>query len=129
MTKFTKTLLIVAFGIACFYFSPAKANGIPVIDTTSIAHMLTQLEKMTQDYQNQIQQLDQAISTYNSLTGGRNIGDLLNSSPQQDLRRALPADLQDMIGLNYASGLGTAGLQTQNIYNDLLTTYNPITGA
>jgi len=34
-----------------------------------------------------------------------------------------------MIGLNNASGLGTSALQTQSIYNDLLTTYNPITGA
>jgi len=116
--------------IASFLAIPSstKAQGIPVIDTSSIAQTLIQIQEMARDYQNQLQQLDTALSTYNSLTGGRDIGDLLNSSPEQDLRRALPTNLQNMIGLNNASGLGASALQTQSIYNDLLTTYNPITG-
>ncbi|MGH1377103.1 MAG: type IV secretion system protein [Alphaproteobacteria bacterium] len=108
---------------------PSKAQGIPVIDTSSIAQTILQLEQMATDYQNQIQQLDQALATYNSITGGRNLGDLQNSSAEQDLRRALPPGLQDLIGLNNASGLGASGLQTQGIYNDILSTYQPITGA
>ncbi|MGH1379150.1 MAG: type IV secretion system protein [Alphaproteobacteria bacterium] len=114
---------------ACLLTPPAKAQGIPVIDSTSIAQTILQLEQMAEDYQNQIQQLDQALATYNSITGGRSLGDLRNSSAEQDLRRALPPHLQDLIGLNNASGLGSAGLQTQGIYNDILTTYQPATGA
>lgn len=123
--RFLSTVTVISLCLS----SPAKAGGIPVIDVVSVGHAVTQLNEMAKDYQTQLEQLDQALSTYNSLTGGRNIGDLLNSSAEQDLRRALPADLQDMIGLNNAGGLGSSGLQTQGIYNDLLTSYNPITGA
>ena len=130
MTKLRKILLTLAVSAACL-ISPntTKAGGIPVIDGVAITHAITQLNEMAKDYQTQLDQLDQALNTYNSLTGGRDIGDLLNSSADQDLRRALPADLQDMIGLNNANGLGSAGLQTQGIYGDLLTNYNPISGA
>lgn len=113
----------------CLLPSPSKANGIPVFDATSVAQAIAQLEQMAQDYQMQLQQLDQALANYNAITGGRNLGDLRNSTVEQDLRRALPPDLQDLIGLNNASGLGTAGLQTQGIYNDIVTTYQPATGA
>lgn len=121
--------LILTTAIALCLTSPAKAQGIPVIDAASITQAILQLQQMAEDYQNQIQQLDQALATYNSITGGRNLGNLQNSSLEQDLRRALPPELQELIGLNNASGLGAAGLQTQGIYNDILTTYQPITGA
>ncbi len=119
------TIAAISIGMS----SPVKAGGIPVFDGVAVGHAVTQLNEMAKDYQTQLDQLDQALSTYNSITGGRNIGDLLNSSAEQDLRRALPSNLQDMIGLDSAGGLGSSGLQTQGIYNDLLSSYNPITGA
>ena len=103
----------------CLFSTTSRAQGIPVIDATNVAQAIAQLEQMAQDYQMQIQQLDQALANYNAITGGRNLGDLKNSSAEQDLRRALPPNLQELIGLNNASGLGSAGLQTQGINNDI----------
>lgn len=129
VTPLFKAMRSIAI-IAIFALStPAQAGGIPVIDGVAIGHAVTQLNEMAKDYQTQLDQLEQSLDTYNSLTGTRNIGDLLNSSADQDLRRALPADLQDMIGLNNASNLGASGLETQGFYNDLITKYDPISGA
>lgn len=128
MNSFKRALHITSALSALIFTGSARAGGIPVIDTVAIGHAITELSEMAKDYQNQIEQLEQALATHNSITGGRNIGDLLNSSANQDLRRALPDNLQDMIGLNNASGLGNAGLSTQSIYNGLLNTYNPIAG-
>jgi hypothetical protein len=129
MNLFKQALCITSVITALLFARPVFAGGIPVIDTVAIGHAITELNEMAKDYQNQMEQLEQALATHNSITGSRNIGDLLNSSAQQDLRRALPDNLQDMIGLNNAPNLGNAGSNTQSIYNNLLSAYNPITGA
>ncbi len=113
----------------CLVPSPCKANGIPVFDATSVAQAIAQIEQMAKDYELQLEQIDQALANYNAITGGRDLGTLRNSTAEQDLRRALPPELQELIGLNNATSLGAAGLETQSIYNDILTTYDPVTGA
>ncbi len=129
VTPLFKMMRIAAIITTFTLSSPAQAGGIPVFDGVAVGHAITQLNEMAKDYQTQLDQLEQSLDTYNSLTGTRNIGDLLNSSADQDLRRALPDDLQDMIGIGSASNLGASSLETQGFYNDLLTTYDPISGA
>ena len=126
---FLKAMRTMAATATIAISSPAQAGGIPVFDGVAISHAVIQINEMAKDYQAQLDQLKQSLDTYNSLSGERNIGDLLNSSIDKDLRRALPADLQDMIGLKSATNLSASGLKTQSIYNDLLTTFDPISGA
>ncbi len=124
-----KKLILTTAIALCFLPSHSKAQGIPVYDNASVLQAIAQIEQMARDYELQLRQIDQALANYNAITGGRDIGTLHNSSAEQDLRRALPPDLQELIGLNNATNLGAAGLETQGIYNDILTTYQPATGA
>lgn len=67
--------------------TPAAGQGVPVIDTSSIAQLLAQLEQMAQDYQTQVEQLVQLEAQYarlvdqlTAMTGAKQIADILNSA-------------------------------------------------
>lgn len=105
------------------------AEGIPVYDASSFTQMVTQLDQMSKDYQKQLEQLEQAVKQTNAITGTRNMGSLGNSAFESDLRRYLPTTWQETMNMMSANGLGFSATGTQEIYNDLLSTYKPISGA
>jgi type IV secretion system protein VirB5 len=108
---------------------PAQAQGIPVYDASSFGQMVTQIEAMSKDYQKQLEQLDQAIKQANAITGPRNMGSLNNSSLESELRRYLPTTWEQTMHMMGAQGLRSAGLGTQNVYNSLTTTFQPLPGS
>lgn len=114
-----------------FYFVPTSVNaqGIPVYDATSFAQLVTQLDQMAQDYQNQIEQLDEAFKQTEAITGTRNAGGIVNGLLEQQLREYLPNTWEDTMNIINAPSLPSGALGTQSIYHDLYTTYAPITGA
>ena len=109
--------------------SASRAQGIPVYDASSFGQMVTQLESMSKDYQKQLEQLDQAIKQANAITGPRNMGSLNNSSLESELRRYLPTTWEQTMHMMGAQGLGSAGIGTQNVYNALTTTFQPLPGS
>lgn len=78
--------------------SPTFAQGIPVIDQSSIAAQATQHAEALAKYIEQIatlkQQLDQAVRQYEAFTGPRNLGDIF-SNPA--IRKSLPPDLRSVL--------------------------------
>lgn len=67
--------------------SPAAAQGVPTVDTSSITQLLAQLEQMRATYQAELDQLfelqrqfEQARRQYESITGARGISDILNTA-------------------------------------------------
>ena len=87
---------------------PANAGGVPVIDTSSIAQAIATLQQLQKTYgveskqlSTGLKQLDEAITAANrlqtqidqlerqfeSLTGNRDMGALLNGSASRDARR------------------------------------------
>lgn len=96
-------ILVATLGLALAIPTPAKAQGIPVIDIAS----LTQLIQQITYWENQLQQmqahLDQLKQTYGALTGPRGMQSLLPITLQA--RNYLPANWADVSALaNGGSG-------------------------
>ncbi|MFH1159242.1 MAG: type IV secretion system protein [Pseudomonadota bacterium] len=107
--------------------TPARA--MVVFDPSSYSKLVAQLNQMAQEYQKQLQQLDQAIKQTGALTGTRSMGTLANGTLEQELRRYLPETWQDTMTMMNAAGLSGSATETQSLYNSLTTTYNPIKGS
>lgn len=85
--KYTRILLI-SFSVAVLTSTATvRAQGIPVIDATAIAKFLEQIVIAKN-------QLDSAQRQLQSLTGVRNLGDILNNPA---IRNSLPADVRDLL--------------------------------
>lgn len=121
------TALTIILGLSSF--NQAQAQGIPVYDASSFAQMIAQVDAMAEDYQKQLEQLDEAIKQREALTGPRNAGDLLNGILEQQLREYLPNTWEDTMNLITANGLPSGALDTQGIYTDLINTYDPVAGS
>ena len=75
----------------------ASAGGIPVIDATSLAdrntkHIETILKWKTQ-YDQMVSQINQLKAEYDSMTGSRGLGQIMNSD---EFKSYLPSDWQDV---------------------------------
>ena len=123
-----RSIITLALLMLCINLE-VKAQGIPVIDTASIAQLVIQLDAMAQDYQSQLDQLDEAIRQSNALTGARNAGDLLNGALERELREITPNTWQETLNMINANSLPNGANETQGIFTNLVNTYDPITGA
>lgn len=95
-------VITVAAGAAT---SPASAQGIPVIDQTSIVNQLRELAQMADQLATMKSQLDEAVRMYGTVTGIRNLDDVLQVAGAQQNREYLPSSMTDAIGiLRGASG-------------------------
>ena len=79
--------------------APAYGQGVPVIDTASIAQLIAQLNQMQEDYTAQLdqifelqQQYQMLTQQFEAITGGRGISDIFN-------------DLQDIAEREAAEGV------------------------
>lgn len=84
--------------------------GIPVIDVANLAQAIEQVLAWAQQYQQMVDQIQEARNqvtqlqtTYDSMTGSRGLGTILNSAVDQAARRYLPAGGSDIEQL--ASGI------------------------
>lgn len=87
----------IALVLGCGVVTTAQASGIPVIDVAKIANdtanqaaNIAKYAQMIQQYQAQI---DQMRNQYESLTGSRGLGQILNNPQFSDY---LPADWQNV---------------------------------
>lgn len=124
-----ETIFYLGIVVLALMPSAVRAQGIPVYDAASYTQFVTQLNQMSQDYQKQIEQLNESIKHTSALTGSRGMGSLANGSLESDLRRYLPNTWQETMNIMNASGLGAAGLGTQGTYATLYNRYSPVKGA
>ena len=92
-----KLLQALVLTFALFGGTQAHA-GIPVIDAANLANSIQQVIAWGQQYTQMVQSLQQLQAqyaqlqtTYNSMTGNRGLGTLLNGSTDMAMRRYLPA--------------------------------------
>lgn len=89
--------------------SGANAQGVPVIDSSSIAQLIAQLEEQVADADRQLeqirlmseqlttatQQLQQLTAQVNAITGGRGLSALLNGDIERAAREAMVSNLNE----------------------------------
>lgn len=126
-----KTLILSALTAISLMFTSAHtfAQGIPVYDAASFTQFLTQLEKMSQDYQKQIEQLNEASKQTTAITGARNMGQLLNGPFEEQLREYLPDNWDQTMNMLDGSNLPSGAAPTRNIYSQLYNEYTPLEGS
>ena len=122
--KATSVSVILAF--TAFFATSANA-GIPVIDVTAIvnlaeqyAEQILQYEQQVEQYSKQLEQLTEArnavtqlTNTYDSMTGDRGLGTILNGVGDQAARRYLPTTYDDVSALSGTAPVsGYGGLQS-----------------
>src|SRR6185312_12497122 len=98
------TLLVLA---GCVAMHPARAQ-IPVTDIGAIAQLVSELQTLEQQVETARQQLAQAQSEYQAITGGRGMERLLSGT----VRNYLPPTWGDIRGA-LAGGGAFPGLSTQ----------------
>ena len=84
------TIRMIAIGSCLGFVQPVFAQGIPVIDAASLAQAVKQVESWQAQLQAMSKQYNQALKHFESLTGNRGFGDLLNDAGLQDY---VPKDL------------------------------------
>jgi type IV secretion system protein VirB5 len=100
--------------------SPARAQGIPVIDVANLMQTLLQVLNDITEIENQVLQIRQLESQVKSLNGMRNLGNILNNPL---LRNYVPAEAYTV--LNAVNRTGYAGLSgTAKSLRDLGMVYN-----
>jgi type IV secretion system protein VirB5 len=121
-----KALVAALAAFVMFAGSPARSQ-IPVTDVLSLVQQVQQVLAWAQQYsqmvetlQHQVDQITQLENTYNSMTGSRGLGALLNGPAQQTSRRYLPADLAQIYDL-YSGGIVPG-------YNALVARINALRG-
>lgn len=93
MNKHLKALMLSS--VIATSSSNVFAQGIPVMDASSIAQALIQVEEMRKQYEQATEHLD-------SVTGSRNLGDLLRNP---ELRGYLPDNMKDVYDDMAGTGL------------------------
>ena len=114
-----KLFFSVAAAFLCLLPLRAYAAGIPVVDTAAIAQDAANFAKQMLEMANQLNtlksQLDQQIKQYESMTGDRGMGQLLDGQ----VRNYLPDDWQTLTSLlDQPSGYGELSSIMQGIIND-----------
>lgn len=72
----------------------AAHAGIPVIDGANLAQAIIQVQSWAQQYQQMVQQIQQMQQQYNSISGIRNMGSLVNNPAA---RQYLPSDYSTIL--------------------------------
>ena len=120
MTKLFRSL---AFALTLFAGTQAHA-GIPTIDISNLAQSIQQVVAWGQQYQQMIESIQQMRNqyaqlqnTYNSMTGDRALGTLLNGASDQAARRYLPTqgDQIDQLAAGVVAGYGPLQAQIASL--------------
>lgn len=107
MFKMKKWFVSMATALTIFGSGSAHA-GIPVVDIPALVSLVQQVLSWIEQYGQMVEELeqleaqyDQAVQQYESLTGSRGLGSLLNNSA---LRQVVPNDLSATYGSVLSDG-------------------------
>lgn len=123
MRKFVLTVLMVC----C---SGAHAAGIPVFDASTFAQAVQSITQLKKQVENQVSQIKEQQKQFSAISGGRNLGSILNDPK---LKQHLPGEWKDIYdkvkkgeipGINAsaitaAEGLSSTNAETQRYYDTL----------
>lgn len=96
-----KRLSAVLVSTLAFHALPAMAQGIPVIDVSAIAQMITQVSNQVQQIANQVRMIENQARSLQTLGGG-NFGELTRNLAQQ--AGQLDAMMSRVQGIGYQLG-------------------------
>ncbi|ANK95542.1 MULTISPECIES: P-type DNA transfer protein VirB5 [Rhizobium] len=96
----------------------AKAQGIPVIDTSAIAKQIESIAQLKSQLDTLNQQLQQAQQLYRSLNKVTNMADVANLLNDPSIRKALPQDFSAIEGLFKGSATGVFGSTASKFLED-----------
>ncbi|ANM08376.1 P-type DNA transfer protein VirB5 [Rhizobium phaseoli] len=96
----------------------ASAQGIPVIDQTSIAKQIESITQLKSQLDALNQQLQQAQQLYGSLNKVTNMADIASLLNDPSIRKALPQDFNAIEGLFKGSGSGVFGNSASKFLQD-----------
>lgn len=107
---------------------PASASGIPTVDVANILQTTISAIEAVEQTANQviqiqrlIDQYQQQITQYESITGNYNMGTLLNSAAYRDARRMVPTTWQETLDMLDGAAAAAAQAQTQQAARDART--------
>lgn len=110
----TGLLIAAAIGMA----APRTAHaGMPVIDAANLAQAIEQVMSWARQYQQMEREYMQLRAQYNSITGARGLGDLMNNPA---LRQVVPNDLVNIynaVNSGSLSGAAAALRASQRLYD------------
>ncbi|MGG7580421.1 P-type DNA transfer protein VirB5 [Rhizobium sp. Nf11,1] len=108
------------FASAVFFASAmlASAQGIPVIDQTSIAKQIESISQLKSQLDTLNQQLQQAQQLYGSLNKITNMADIASLLNEPSIRKALPQDFNAIEGLFKGTGSGVFGSSASKFLQD-----------
>jgi type IV secretion system protein VirB5 len=96
-----KLTAIACFVAGAFGVSPARAQGIPVIDVANLVQTIQQVINDITAINNQVQQITQLQTQLSSINGIRNLGNVFNNPL---LRNYVPAE-----AYTYVNAINTSG--------------------
>ena len=100
---------------------PAFAQGIPVIDSTAVARLASQLTQLAEIYTRQNEELTQALRLVRSLTNATAYGTSLDTAALAALRTHLPAEMSRLNSLHITGHATTA--RSVALFNTLTARY------
>ncbi|WP_434714219.1 P-type DNA transfer protein VirB5 (plasmid) [Rhizobium sp. YTUHZ045] len=108
------------FASAVFFASAmlASAQGIPVIDQTSIAKQIESISQLKSQLDTLNQQLQQAQQLYGSLNKITNMADIASLLNEPSIRKALPQDFNAIETLFKGTGSGVFGSSASKFLQD-----------
>ncbi|MBX5152922.1 P-type DNA transfer protein VirB5 [Rhizobium lentis] len=108
------------FASAVFFASAmmASAQGIPVIDQTSIAKQIESITQLKSQLDTLNQQLQQAQQLYGSLNKITNMADIASLLNEPSIRKALPQDFNAIETLFKGAGSGVFGSSASKYLED-----------
>ncbi len=112
--KSIKKFFVSLFFVGSFFGSQAAHAGIPVIDAANLAQAIQEVLAWGQQYQQMVQQIQQMQQQYNSLTGARGLGDILNNPLLQQVVPANAATVYNGINTGGYAGLTSAAQALRN---------------
>lgn len=101
-------IVAVAIGLGSASFTPRAYAGIPVIDVANLMQAIEQVIAWAKQYQQIERDYRQQVRQYESITGSRNLGDILNNPT---LRASVPTELvtlYDAVRFGNLTGAGAA---------------------
>jgi type IV secretion system protein VirB5 len=116
----TSRSLIAAAALIALGCTPARAQGIPVIDAANLVQTIQQVIHDITKIQNQVHQITQLQSHLASINGARNLGNVFDNPM---LRNYVPAEAYTFV--NAVNTGGYAGLNgTARVLRDASLIYN-----
>ena len=105
---------VLGWGLALSGTAPVRAQGIPVIDVANLAQAVQQVTAWARQYQQMMQQYQQLAQTYESLTGRRNLGEILYNPLLRDVLPPEAAQIYNAVHIGGINGLTAAARTIRN---------------